>query len=75
MCQSDLVTEGSRKAILADSDLSAVQLADAVNQVEGELRAGVPEARMIELEPDVQRSGVDAATVATEPVTLSARRD
>ncbi len=41
-----------------DANLTAAQLADAVNEVEALVRAAVPEARVMYLEPDVDRSGV-----------------
>jgi len=41
-----------------DATLTVPQLADAVNELEARVRAAVPDARVIYVEPDVDRSGV-----------------
>jgi cation diffusion facilitator family transporter len=46
-----------------DPDLTFVGVATAIDGVEGAIRAAVPKATIIYLEPDVERSGQDAAEV------------
>ncbi len=45
-----------------DSALNAPQIADAVNEVEARVREAVPEARVIYVEPDIDRTEVPTTT-------------
>ncbi|GIU85574.1 MAG: transporter [Acidimicrobiia bacterium] len=46
-----------------DRDLTVEQLAEEVDRVEASIRAAVPAARIVFLEPDLYRAGADAAAV------------